>query len=77
MALRFQRNRRIEPQPIIRIEMWEGRSLDQKRELVEVLTKKMVRVAKCSVDSVYVVIEEVKKENCGAGGQLCSEKYPD
>ncbi len=63
--------------PIIRIEMWEGRTLDQKRELVEVLTKEMARIAKCGVDSVYVVIEEVKKENWGAGGQLCSEKYPD
>lgn len=57
--------------------MWEGRTLDQKRELVEVLTKEMARIAKCSVGSVYIVIEEVKKENWGAGGHLCSEKYPD
>ena len=57
--------------------MWEGRTLDQKRELVEVLTKEMARIAKCDVDSVYVVIEEVKKENWGAGGRLCSEKHPD
>jgi 4-oxalocrotonate tautomerase len=63
--------------PIIRVEMWEGRSLDQKRELVEVLTKEMARIAKCTADSVYIVIEEVKKENWGAGGQLCSEKHRD
>lgn len=62
--------------PIIRVEMWEGRTLDQKRELVEVLTKEMARIAECDVESVYVVIEEVKKENWGASGQLCSEKYP-
>lgn len=63
--------------PIIRVEMWEGRSLDQKRELVGVLTKEMARIAKCTADSVYVVIEEVKKENWGVSGQLCSEIYPD
>lgn len=63
--------------PIIRIEMFEGRTLDQKKELVEVLSRETARIAGCSVDSIYVVIENVKKENWGAGGQLCSEKYPE
>lgn len=63
--------------PIIRVEMFEGRSLDQKRELVETLTKDMARISGCDESSVYVVIEEVKKENWGAGGALCSDKYPD
>lgn len=44
--------------PIVHVEMWEGRSLEQKRE------------------SVYIVIQDVKKENWGAGGRLCSDKYP-
>jgi 4-oxalocrotonate tautomerase len=57
--------------------MWEGRTIDQKRELVEILSKETARIAGCSVDSVYVVIEDVKKENWGAGGRLCSEKFPD
>jgi len=63
--------------PIIRIEMWEGRTLGQKRELVDVMTSEMSRITGCGKDSVYVVIDEVKKENWGAGGELCSEKYPD
>ncbi len=63
--------------PIIRVEMWEGRTLDQKRELVEVLSKETARIVGCNIDSVYVVIEDVRKENWGAGGQLCSDKYPD
>jgi 4-oxalocrotonate tautomerase len=57
--------------------MWEGRTIDQKRELVEILSKETARIAGCSLDSVYVVIEDVKKENWGAGGRLCSEKHPD
>lgn len=63
--------------PIIRIEMFEGRTLDQKRELVAVLSRETARIAGCSIDSISVVIEDVKKENWGFGGQLCSEKYPE
>jgi len=63
--------------PIVRVEMWEGRSMDQKREIVEVLTRELARISGCGEDSVYVIIEDVKKENWGAGGKLCSEKYPD
>ena len=63
--------------PIIRIEMWEGHSVGQKRELVDVLSREMARITGGSVDSIYVVIEDVKKENWGVGGRLCSDKYPD
>lgn len=63
--------------PVIRIEMWEGRSVDQKKQIVETFTKEMARIAKCEESSIYVIIDEIKKENWGAGGILCSEKYPD
>ena len=63
--------------PIIRVEMFEGRTVEQKRELVARLTEETARITGCSPESVYVVIEDVKKENWGAGGMLCSEKYPD
>ena len=63
--------------PIIRVEMWEGRSVEQKRELVDVFTRELVRICGGTTDGVYVVIDEIKKDNWGAGGQLCSEKYPE
>ncbi len=63
--------------PIIRIEMWEGRTVEQKRELVETFTKEMARITNCEESSIYMVIDEIKKENWGAGGKLCSDKYPD
>jgi len=62
--------------PIIRVEMWAGRTLEQKRELVEVLTRETARIIKTDPDSIYIVIEDVKKENWGAGGRLCSDKHP-
>ncbi|NEP55015.1 MAG: 4-oxalocrotonate tautomerase [Moorea sp. SIO3C2] len=63
--------------PIIRVEILPGRTVEQKRELVETLTRETARIAGCSVESIYVVIEDVKKENWGVGGQLCSDKFPD
>ena len=63
--------------PIIRVELFEGRSVAQKRELVEALTRETARIAGCSPESIYVVIEDVAKHNWGAGGSLCSDKYPD
>ena len=62
--------------PIIRVEMWEGRTLEQKRELVEVLTRETARIVGTEPDSIYIVIEDVKKENWAAGGRLCSDKHP-
>ena len=62
--------------PIIRVEMWEGRTKEQKRNLVEVLSRETARITDCGLDSINVVINEVKKENWGAGGELCSGKYP-
>ncbi len=63
--------------PIIRVEMWEGKTVEQKRELVDVFSKEMSRITGNSVDSIYVVIEDVKKENWGVGAKLCSDKFPD
>ncbi len=63
--------------PIIRVEMFEGRSVEQKRELVAVFTREMSRICGGSPDGIYVVIEDVKKENWGLGGKLGSDKYPE
>ena len=63
--------------PVIRVEMLAGRSVAQKRELVEVLTRETARIAGTNPASIFVVIEDVAKENWGAGGELMSDKYPD
>jgi 4-oxalocrotonate tautomerase len=60
--------------PIIRLELLEGRSLKQKRELVEVLTRETSRIAGCTPASITVVIEDVHKENWGVAGQLLADR---
>jgi len=59
--------------PIIRVEMYEGRSIEQKRELVDVLTRESCRILKCTPEQVHVVIENRKKEDWGLGGKLASD----
>ncbi|WP_319470851.1 4-oxalocrotonate tautomerase DmpI [uncultured Pseudodesulfovibrio sp.] len=63
--------------PILRVETWSGTSKDKKRDLVETLTRETVRILDCPQEAVTVIIDEVDKENWGAAGELCSERFPD
>jgi len=59
--------------PVVRVSMYDGRTLDQKRELVKGITEVVTRVCGVSTEGVHVVIDEVKRENWSIGGLL----YPD
>lgn len=50
--------------------MYEGRSIDQKRDLVETFTREACRILKCGPEQVHVVIENISKENWGLAGKL-------
>lgn len=63
--------------PIIRVEMFEGRTEQQKRALVRELTDAFVNAAGGTPESVNVVITDVDKSDWGSGGELCSDKFPD
>jgi len=59
--------------PVIRVEMFEGRTNDQKKNLVKGLTKSFIDVCGGHAEGVHIVIQEHKKENWGVGGILSSE----
>ena len=56
--------------PVIQITMSVGRNVEQKRELVSVLTKEAARVLKTKEESIRVLIYEVSNENWGNAGIL-------
>ena len=60
--------------PVIRVEMYEGRSKEQKRELVRELTEGFVRAAGGTPESVQIVISDVSRDDWGSGGVLASDK---
>lgn len=56
--------------PFVIVEFWEGRTVDQKRNLVKAITAAMVEQAGCKPEHLHVVIHETAKENWGRAGQL-------
>lgn len=60
--------------PTIRVEMFEGRTPVQKRELVAALTEACVRTLGGSPESVNIVLFDVARENWASGGRLWSDK---
>jgi 4-oxalocrotonate tautomerase len=56
--------------PVIQITISQGRSVEQKRELVKVLTKETARIMKTEEEKVRILIYEVSKENWGNAGIL-------
>lgn len=60
--------------PLIRVEMFEGRSPEQKRALVAALTDACVRTIGASPDSVDILLFDITKQNWATGGTLWSDK---
>jgi len=60
--------------PIVRIEMYEGRTLAQKAELARTITDAIVRIAKTTPEETSIVFYDVAKEKVAKGGILVSEK---
>jgi len=60
--------------PFINVKMIAGRSLEQKRELAEVLTREIVRILNVKPDVVELVIDEYPRENWSSAGQLYADK---
>ena len=56
--------------PVVIVELWEGRSVEQKRELVHAITEAMVTHADARRESLQVILHEVPRENWGRGGVL-------
>lgn len=59
--------------PIVRVEMWSGRSTAQKKELARVITDAMVNIAQTTPEATIVVFEDIPRENWAQGGKLASE----
>jgi 4-oxalocrotonate tautomerase len=59
--------------PTIQIQMFEGRSKEQRQELARAITETTCRVLDLQPGSVDIVITEVKRENWITAGKAWSE----
>jgi 4-oxalocrotonate tautomerase len=59
--------------PIVRVEMWTGRTQSQKAELARVITDAIVAIAHTTPEATTVIFEDIAKENWAVGGVLASQ----
>jgi 4-oxalocrotonate tautomerase len=60
--------------PSIHVELFAGRTLEQKRALAAALTEATVRVLGGSAEAVDVVFRDVEKHDWATAGQLWSDR---
>jgi 4-oxalocrotonate tautomerase len=59
--------------PLVTVNMWEGRSVEQKKELVQGITSVMTDKLGIPAEAVTIIIKDVPKHNWAIGGKLASE----
>lgn len=59
--------------PTYHVEMIEGRTIEQKKNLVEAITRVSVEILGGSRDAVDILITDIKPENWATGGKLWTE----
>lgn len=63
--------------PVIRVEMFSGRTHEQKRDLAQALTTAFIETAGGTPESVHIVLTDVETDNWAIAGKLCSEPASD
>lgn len=59
--------------PVVTVEMTEGRTLEQKKQLATDITAAFVKMG-VRAEGLYIVMHDVPRQNFAVGGQLLSER---
>jgi 4-oxalocrotonate tautomerase len=59
--------------PLIHVSLYEGRSIEQKREFVKAVTAEAAHTLKCPPESVDIIFEDIKKSDWASAGKLASD----
>ncbi len=60
--------------PIIHVDLFEGRTVEQKRKLVAALTEAVVKSLGAPPESVHVVLQDMPKHDYAIAGVLAADK---
>ncbi|MFC1913260.1 2-hydroxymuconate tautomerase [Chloroflexota bacterium] len=58
--------------PVVIVEMWAGRTIEQKKQLVEGITASFAKIG-TPPEVVQVILRDVPKHDWAVGGKLSSE----
>ena len=61
--------------PFIRVSLFAGKTLEQKKQITKGFTEVIAKALNISKDHVWVVFDEIPKENWTIGGTPCSELF--
>ena len=61
--------------PLVTIHMYEGRTVEQQRELVAAVTDSVVRIARTSAEATGVVLIDVPRHNWSLAGKMACGQY--
>lgn len=56
--------------PVVTVQLWEGRTVEQKRALVKAITDAMVEHAGAKPEGLHVILQEIPRGNWGRAGVL-------
>ena len=58
--------------PVVIVETWEGKTVEQKKQLVEGITSSFAKIG-VPPGEVHIIIKDNPKHNWATGGKLASE----
>ena len=61
--------------PVVVVEMWEGRTIEQKKQLAEGITSSFVKIG-TPAEAVQIIFKDIAKHNWATAGKLASETPP-
>jgi len=62
--------------PFVTVKLIEGRTLDQKRRIVDGVTRVVAEACAIELDRVHVFIEDLGRDEYGRGGVLVCDMPP-
>ena len=60
--------------PIVQIDLFKGRTLEEKRTLVEKVTKAIVDSLACPKEAVSIIMRDMETDNYANSGKLWCDK---
>lgn len=60
--------------PWIKIDLTQGRTLEQKQHVAQAITEAMVKYCDCPESSVSIIFNDVTQENWAFGGKIKTDK---
>jgi len=62
--------------PIVMIDLWEGRTPEQKEKMIASVTEAICQSIGCPSDTVQIIIQDHKKHDWGIDGKPASKLPP-